>query len=158
MAIEQQKKKDKEKKRIHEKRAAHDALERHHRAQEREGLPLEASPSTIDGGSGDDDEGMEVWLGFNPEASSAGALSQPSGGQALVAAEPEVEVLAPERAASVPRPMEPVLTEVVTDPSAEVGGATEGPVILPIPHASEAEVATQRATDQLPAPSGGPRV
>ena len=69
MAIEQQKKKDKEKKRIHEKRAAHDALERHHRAQEREGLPLEASSSTNDDDDddNDDDEGMEVRLGFSPE-------------------------------------------------------------------------------------------
>lgn len=134
-------------------------MEKRHRAQERVGQePKESPDSSDEDDDDDDDEGMEVWLGFNPEASSAGALSQPSGGQALVAAEPEVEVLAPERAASVPRPMEPVLTEVVTDPSAEVGGATEGPVILPIPHASEAEVATQRATDQLPAPSGGPRV
>lgn len=62
------KKKDAEKKRAHEKRAARDELEKHRRAQEREGLPLEASLDTFDDDDdGDDDEGMEVWLGFSPE-------------------------------------------------------------------------------------------
>jgi hypothetical protein len=50
-----------EKKRAREKRVAHDALEKRHRALERERLPLEASPGM------DDDERMEVWLGFSPE-------------------------------------------------------------------------------------------
>jgi hypothetical protein len=69
LATEQQKKKkDEEKKRAHEKRAARDELEKHRRAQEREGLPLEASLDTFDDDDdGDDDEGMEVWLGFSPE-------------------------------------------------------------------------------------------
>jgi hypothetical protein len=45
---------------------ARDALEKHHWVRAREGLPLEASPST-----GDDDgdgEGMEVRMGFSPKA------------------------------------------------------------------------------------------
>jgi hypothetical protein len=42
----------------------HDALEKCRRAQEREGVPLEPSPSIDDD---DDDEGMEVRLGFSPE-------------------------------------------------------------------------------------------
>lgn len=46
--------------------AAHDSLEKRRRAQEREGLLLEASLSTND--DGDDDEGMDVWLGFSPKA------------------------------------------------------------------------------------------
>lgn len=53
---------------VHEKRAAHDALEKRHRAQERVGVPLVSSPSTQDNNDGDD-EGMEVRLGFSPEVS-----------------------------------------------------------------------------------------
>jgi hypothetical protein len=47
---------------------AHDALEKRHRAQAREGLPLEASPSMEEDDDDDDDEGMEVCLGFSLEA------------------------------------------------------------------------------------------
>jgi hypothetical protein len=47
---------------------ARDALEKHRKAQAREELPLEASPSTEDDDNDDDDEGMEVRLGFSPEA------------------------------------------------------------------------------------------
>lgn len=61
-----EKKKDVEKKRAREKRAALNALEKHRRAQVREGVPLEPSPNTQDDDDSDD-EGMEVWLGFNPE-------------------------------------------------------------------------------------------
>jgi hypothetical protein len=46
-----------------EKRATLDALEKHRLAHEREGVPLEASPSIDD----DEEEGMEVWMGFSPE-------------------------------------------------------------------------------------------
>lgn len=41
-------------------------MEKCRRAQEREGVPLEPSPSTEDDDDGDD-EGMEVRLGFSPE-------------------------------------------------------------------------------------------
>ena len=51
-------KKDKEKKRACKKMLAHDALEKRHRAQAREGLPLEASPSIEEEEDDDDDEGM----------------------------------------------------------------------------------------------------
>lgn len=47
----------------HEKRVAHNTLEKCRRAQERDGVPLGPSPSTDD----DDNEGMEVRLGFSPE-------------------------------------------------------------------------------------------
>lgn len=46
---------------------ARDALEKRRRAQTREGLPLEASPSMEDDDDDDDDEGMEVRMGFSPE-------------------------------------------------------------------------------------------
>jgi hypothetical protein len=129
LAIEQQKKKDKEKKRIHEKRAAHDALERHHRAQEREGLPLEASPSTIGGGGDDDDEGMEVWLGFNPKVRlwSEPSLAGPSIG-------PDVSVLRLEVSAPLPK----------TQTSVETGS---------IP--TTEEEAAERPVDPLSAPTMG---
>lgn len=45
LAVEEKKKK---KKKNEAKRAVHDAIEKHCRAHEREGLPLEASPSTDD--------------------------------------------------------------------------------------------------------------
>jgi hypothetical protein len=69
LAVEQQdKKKDEEKKWVREKRVARNALEKHNRAQEREGLPLEASPNTNgDNDDDDDEEGMEVRLGFSLE-------------------------------------------------------------------------------------------
>lgn len=63
LAVEEQKNKDTEKKRAREKRATFDALEKHRLAHEREGVPLEASPSTED----DEEEGMKVWMGFNLE-------------------------------------------------------------------------------------------
>lgn len=66
LATDEQKRKDTEKKQSYEKRASHDALEKRHRAQETEGVPLEPSPSTYDDDD-DNDKGMEVWLGFSPE-------------------------------------------------------------------------------------------
>lgn len=63
LATQEKKKKDEKKTRACQKMLASDALEKRHRVQARDGLPLEASPSTED----DDDEGMEVRLGFSPE-------------------------------------------------------------------------------------------
>jgi DNA-directed RNA polymerase delta subunit len=68
LVAQEKKKKDEEKKRAHKKMLAHDALEKRHRAQAREGLPLEASPSMEEDDDDDDDEGMEVCLGFSLEA------------------------------------------------------------------------------------------
>lgn len=68
LAVEEKKKKDADKKRARKKMLVHDALEKRRKAQAREGLPLEASPSTEEEDYDDDDEGMEVQLGFSPEA------------------------------------------------------------------------------------------
>jgi hypothetical protein len=65
---ENKRKKDEAKKRAHKRMVARDSLEKHNRAQAREGLPLEASPST-------EDEGMEVCVGFSPEVGSRSALA-----------------------------------------------------------------------------------
>jgi hypothetical protein len=57
-----------------------DSLEKCRRAQAREGLPLEASPSTEEEEEDDDDEGMEVRVGFSPKVGprSVPALVSPS--------------------------------------------------------------------------------
>jgi hypothetical protein len=82
LAAEEKKKKDADKKRARKKMLAHDALEKRHRAQTWEGIPLEASPSTEDDDDDDDEEGMEVCLGFSPKAGlwSAPASMGPFGG------------------------------------------------------------------------------
>jgi hypothetical protein len=61
-----------------------DLLEKRHRAQVREGLPLESSPNIEEEEDDDDDEEMEVRAGFSPEA---GFRSLPAW-RALPAAQP----------------------------------------------------------------------
>jgi hypothetical protein len=46
LAAKEKKKKHADKKRAHQKRVAHDALEKRRRVPDRDGLPLEPSPST----------------------------------------------------------------------------------------------------------------
>lgn len=65
--VAEEKKKDADKKWACKKMLARDALEKRCRAQAREGLPLQFSPRMEDDDN-DDDEGMEVLLGFSPEA------------------------------------------------------------------------------------------
>jgi hypothetical protein len=89
LAVEdKKKKKDAHKKRAYKKMLACDALEKCRRAHAREGLPLEASPSTEE--NDDDDEGMEARLGFSPEAVlwSEPASAGPSGGSDMPAQGP----------------------------------------------------------------------
>lgn len=109
-----------------------DALEKRRQAQEREGLPLEASPSRDD----DDDEGMEVRLVFCPEVR---IWSEPS----LVGSSVGADVSVLELEASVPLP--------------EIRASTESGPIL----ATEEEAAVvERAADPLPVPTSrtkGPR-
>jgi hypothetical protein len=69
VAAEEKKKKDAEKARARERRRARDALEKHRRQQEREGLPREPSPETPDDDDDDDDEeedDMAARLGLSP--------------------------------------------------------------------------------------------
>jgi hypothetical protein len=79
LATEAKKKKDEEKKRAHKKMLACDSLEKHRRAQVREGLLLKDSPSTEEDDD-DDDEGTKFHMGFCPKAGprSAPALVGPS--------------------------------------------------------------------------------
>jgi hypothetical protein len=84
-AEEKKRKKDEVKKRAHKRMVARDLLEKHRRAQAREGLPLEASLSTEEEEDDDDkNEGMEVRVGFSPEVGprSAPASVGPSSGAA----------------------------------------------------------------------------
>jgi hypothetical protein len=83
LAAEEKKwKKDEAKKRPRKKMVARDSLEKRHRAQDREGIPLEASPSAEEEDDDDDDEGMEVREGFSPKVGPRSALAWagPSGG------------------------------------------------------------------------------
>jgi hypothetical protein len=81
-AEEKKRKKDKEKKRARKKMLARDSLEKRHRARAREGLPLEASPSTEEVDDDIFDEGMGVHTCFSPKLRprSAPALAGPYGG------------------------------------------------------------------------------
>jgi hypothetical protein len=113
LAVEdKKKKKDAHKKRAYKKMLACDALEKHRRAQAREGLPLEASPSTEE--NDDDDEGMEVRLGFSPEAVlwSEPASAGPSGGVYMPAQGPTTS-LSEARVSTEPGPSPIVAEETV---------------------------------------------
>jgi hypothetical protein len=83
LVAEEKKKKDKEKKRACKKMLACDALEKRSRSQAMEGLPLESSASTEEDDD-NDGEGLEVHMGFSPEAGlwSSSASAGPSGGAA----------------------------------------------------------------------------
>lgn len=68
MDAKEKKRKDADKKWARWKRVTHDALDKRHRAHAREGLLLKPSPSSQEDDNDSDDQGMEVWLGFSPEA------------------------------------------------------------------------------------------
>jgi hypothetical protein len=78
-----EKKKDAKKARARERMQARDALERHRRKQERDGLPRESSPETLDDDDDDEDDDMAACLGLSPDLRlSQGSSSQPLSGLA----------------------------------------------------------------------------
>jgi hypothetical protein len=84
-AEKKKEKKDTKKARARERMRARDALERHHRRQERDGLPREPSPETPDDDDDDDDEDddMAGRLGLSPDLMlGQGSSSQPPSGLA----------------------------------------------------------------------------
>jgi hypothetical protein len=85
-AKKKKEKKDAKKAQARERMRARDALERHHRKQERDGLPRELSPETPDDDDDDDDDeddDMAARLGLSPDLRlGQGSLSQPSSGLA----------------------------------------------------------------------------
>jgi hypothetical protein len=115
VAEKKKEKKDAEKARAHKRMRARDALEKHRRTQERDGLPREPSPETPDN---DDDESddMAARLGLSPDPRpSQGSPSQPPSGSA-----PSVLGAGTSRS----QPEERGQTEGVLDPLAEVTEAT----------------------------------
>jgi hypothetical protein len=121
-AEEKKKKKDAEKARARERRRARDALEKHRRQQERDGLPREPSPETPDDDDDDDDDeedDMAARLGLSP---SLGCGQEPSS-QPPSGPTPS----APEVGASGSRPEARGRTERSPDPSA--GGAEAAPEV-----------------------------
>lgn len=81
-------------------------------AQVREGLPLEASPSTDDDDDDNDDEGMEVRLGFSPEAGlwSRPTSAGPSGSTDIPTQGPIASLSEP-RVSAEPAPVSAVVEE-----------------------------------------------
>jgi hypothetical protein len=101
---------------------AREALEKHHRRQERDGLPLEPSPDTPDDDDDDDDDDedddMVARLGLSSDPRlGQGSSSQPPGGLAP-----------PVFGAGTPmsRSEERRRAEGVLDPLAEIIGVTPG--------------------------------
>jgi hypothetical protein len=86
-AEEKKRKKDEAKKQARKRMVARDSLEKQRRAQARDRISLEASPSTEEEeeNDDDDDEWMEVHAGFSHEVGprSAPASVSPSGAQPL---------------------------------------------------------------------------
>jgi hypothetical protein len=141
-AEKKKEKKDVKKARARERMRALDTLERRRRKQERDGLPREPSPETLDDDNDDNDDeydDMAARLGLSPDLRlGQGSSSQPPSGLA-----PSVS----RAGASGPRSKEQGQAEGVLDPLAEVVEVTPGsqadpPVPeepLPVPAAQEAD-------------------
>jgi hypothetical protein len=116
-AEKKKEKKDTEKARARERMRARDALERHRRRQERDGLPREPSPETPDDDDDEDDD-MAARLGLSPDLRlGQGSSSQPPSGLA-----PSVSGARTSRSRSEERGK----AEGVLDPLAEVVEVTPG--------------------------------
>jgi hypothetical protein len=120
-AEKKKEKKDAEKARARERMRARDALERHRRRQERDGLPREPSPETPDDDDDDDDDeddDMAARPGLSPDLRlGQGSSSQPPSGLA-----PSVSGAGTSRSQSEQRGQ----TEGVLDPLVEVVEVTLG--------------------------------
>jgi hypothetical protein len=120
-AEKKKEKKDAEKARARERMRARDALERHRRRQERDGLPREPSPETPDDDDDDDDDeddDMAARPGLSPDLRlGQGSSSQPPSGLA-----PSVSGAGTSRSQSEQRGQ----TEGVLDPLVEVVEVTPG--------------------------------
>jgi hypothetical protein len=155
-AEKKKEKKDAKKARARERMRARDALERHRRRQERDGLPREPSLETPD--DDDDDDDMAARLGLILDLRlGQGSSSQPPSGLA-----PSVS----RAGASGSRSEEQGQAEGVLDPLAEVIEVTPGsqadPPIpeepLPMPAAQEADpqVATSASRRTIPSAPQAP--
>jgi hypothetical protein len=120
-AEKKKEKKDAKKARAHERMRARDALERRCRRQERDGLPREPSPETLDDDDDDDDDeddDMAARLSLSPDLRlGQGSSSQPPSGLAPSVSRAET---------SGSRSEEQGQAEGVLDPLAEVVEVTSG--------------------------------
>jgi hypothetical protein len=145
-AEKRKEKKDAKKARARERTRARDTLERLHRRQERDGLPREPSPETLDDDDddedNDEDDDMAARLGLSPDLRlGQGSPSQPPSG--LV---PSVSGAGTSGSRSEERGQ----TEGVLDPSTEVVEVTPG---------SQAKMHVPREPVPVPtAQEGDPRV
>jgi hypothetical protein len=125
------KKKDEEKKRACKKMLARNSLEKRCRSRAREGLPLEASPSTKEEEGDDDDEGMEVRMGFSPKAEPGSVpTSVDPSGDAIASAHWPVVSLPRARASVEPTPV-PASVEEEGDMEGEVAPLPEEDGVAP---------------------------
>jgi hypothetical protein len=125
------KKKDEEKRRACKKTLARNSLEKSCRARAREGLPLEASPSTKEEEGDDDDEGMEVRMGFSPKAEPGSVpTSVDPSGDAIASAHWPVVSLPRARASVEPTPV-PASVEEEGDMEGEVAPLPEEDGVAP---------------------------
>jgi hypothetical protein len=123
---------------------AREALEKRHRRQARDGLPLEPSPETPDDDDDDDDDDedddMVARLGLSPDPRlGQGSLSQPPSGLA-----PSVPGAGTPRSRSEERRQ----AEEVLDPLAEIIGVTPGGQAEP--HAPQGQAPAQAAQEAGP--------
>jgi hypothetical protein len=137
-------KKDAKKAQARERMRARDALERHRRKQERDGLPREPSPETRDDDDDDDDEDddMAARLGLSPDLRlGQGSSSQPPSGLA-----PSVS----RAGISGSQSEEKGQAEGVLDPLAEVVEITPGSQAdPPVPQKSLPMLAAQEVDPQV---------
>jgi hypothetical protein len=179
-AEKKKEKKDAKKARAHERMRARDALERHRRRQERDGLPREPSPETPDDDDDDDDDeddDMAARLGLSPNlrlgqgssrqppsglapsvsgAGTSGSRSEEQG-QAEGVLDPLVEVVevTPGSQADPPVPKEQSPVPAAQEVDSQVAVTAPGRTVPLAPQAPEAGMVPKPAAWQtLAAPTG----
>jgi hypothetical protein len=122
---EEKKKKDAEKARARRRRRARDALEKHRRQQEREGLPRELSPETSDDDDDDEEEedDMAARLGLSPGLGrSREPSSQPPSGPTSSVPGAEAPDLRPEGRGQPERVLDPSTGGADATPGSQAEG------------------------------------
>jgi hypothetical protein len=167
-------KKDAKKARAHERTRARDALERLRRRQERDGLPREPSPETLDDDDDDEDDDedddMAARLGLSPDLRlGQGSSSQPPSGLAPLVfgdgtsgsrseeqgqiegvLDPSVEVVevTPGSQAELPIPREPLPVPTAQEGDPRVVVAAPGQSVPRVPRAPKARTVPKPAAGQ----------
>jgi hypothetical protein len=138
VAAEKKKEKDTKKARAHERMWARDALERHRRRQEKDGLPREPSPETPDDDDDEDDD-MATRLGLSLDLTlGQGSSSQPPSGLALSVSGARTSGSRSEEQGQAEGVLDPLVEVVEVTP----GSQADPPVpqeSLPVPAAQEVD-------------------